>query len=491
MATARLGVVAVSSLALLAAQVAAQSGPLFGSATTFPAGPGPAAVALGRLNGDAHLDAVVSDTGTGTIRVLLGLGGGALGAPTSFAAGTDPGAIALGDLSGDGVLDVAAANRGSNKVAILLGLGDGTFGAPATYAVGLFPVSIAIGTLGGDDLPDVVTANSGSFPFPNSSVSVLSGVGGGVLGPASSFNVPWPSDVELADANGDGLLDLFAGAMVEGVMVSLGDPGGSFGGGTAFYPNLFAPIDVEVADVGGDGLLDVVAIDGGVSVLGVLTGIAGGAFVDSFAYTAVGSAALAAGDLNADGRSDVVVSQEFYDNLSVRFGQPGSVLSSSKTYPSGALPRSLALGDMNGDGLLDAVVVAGGGVSVLLNLGPTDPWTDLGFSLPAIGSPLLAGSGMMRPGSAGALTLSGSAPNAPALLLLALTITPTPFKGGVILAVPAAFEWLTATNAAGGFDLPWSSWPAGASGLELCFQWVVADPVSGISYSNALKGAVP
>jgi hypothetical protein len=85
-------------------------------------------VATTDFNADGKLDAVVTDSDTGTVSVMLGNGDGTLVFAGAFAtAGSSPAAVTVGDFNGDGRPDVAVANAGTNTTAVLLN--DGNWGA--------------------------------------------------------------------------------------------------------------------------------------------------------------------------------------------------------------------------------------------------------------------------------------------------------------------------------------------------------------------------
>ena len=124
----------------------------------------------------------------------------------------------------------------------------------------------------------------------------------------------------------------------------------------------------------------------------------------------------------------------------------------------------------------------------------SSPWTDLGFALPGVdGPPLLAGTGELVPGTPGSLALTHAAPSAFAPLLLSLVSNPTPFKGGVLVPLPALLTLPLATSSAGALTLAWPSWPGGLAGLSLYFQHAIVDAaaVYGLALSNALRAEVP
>jgi len=137
-----------------------------------------------------------------------------------------------------------------------------------------------------------------------------------------------------------------------------------------------------------------------------------------------------------------------------------------------------------------------GADSVCLNKGPNGglPWTNLGYGLAGVdGVPSLEGGGTLQPGSAGALALGDAAPNALSLLLISMTIEPTPFKCGTLIPDPNGMKLVVVTGVAGDLVVNWTGFPANLSGLIFDVQGVVVDPSAacGVSLSNALKVTVP
>jgi len=94
--------------------------------TTIPVGQGtlaPYAITAADFNGDGNLDLAVVDTpqsGTGAVSILLGNGDGTFQAQKMYAVGNVPKSIAVGDFNGDGKLDLAVTNSGDGTVSILL-----------------------------------------------------------------------------------------------------------------------------------------------------------------------------------------------------------------------------------------------------------------------------------------------------------------------------------------------------------------------------------
>jgi len=122
------------------------------------------------------------------------------------------------------------------------------------------------------------------------------------------------------------------------------------------------------------------------------------------------------------------------------------------------------------------------------------PWKDLGSALGGVaGAPSLIGSGVLLPGSPTALNLGRAAALAPAVLFVTAASSPVPFKGGVMLAVPALVALPLGTSAAGEIPLPFA-WPAGIpGGTQLVFQYAIHDAaaVQGVSLTNAERATAP
>jgi hypothetical protein len=76
---------------------------------------------------------------------------------------------------------------------------------------------------------------------------------------------------------------------------------------------------------------------------------------------------LAVGDFNGDGILDLAVANSGDNTVSIRLGNGDGSFQPARTFPAGSFPRSVAVGDFNGDGILDLAVadVSSGTVSVL------------------------------------------------------------------------------------------------------------------------------
>ncbi|WP_420382179.1 Ig-like domain-containing protein [Novosphingobium sp.] len=188
---------------------------------------------VGDFNGDGKLDVVTAGIGNGDVAVLPGNGDGTFAQPIYSATGNPAYALAVGDIDGDGKLDVVTANNYTNTVSVLLGRGDGTFTVAPTLTCGNGPISVALADLNGDGHLDIVTANSG-----DSTLSVFLGKGDGTFAAPVSIATAAggdPQNVVLGDINGDGIPDIMVADESPGAIdVLLGNGDGTFRAGTPF-----------------------------------------------------------------------------------------------------------------------------------------------------------------------------------------------------------------------------------------------------------------
>ena len=159
--TARL-VSALAGLALLAtaAPAPAQTATFAAVVNTATGGSGssPTSVAVADVNGDGKPDALLANVNTSTLAVLLGNGAGGFtlqaASPSTGGNATSPTSVAVADVNGDGKPDALLANSGSSTLAVLLGNGAGGFtlqaASPSTGGSGSSPHSVAVADVNGD-----------------------------------------------------------------------------------------------------------------------------------------------------------------------------------------------------------------------------------------------------------------------------------------------------------------------------------------------------
>jgi hypothetical protein len=146
-------------------------------------------------------------------------------------------------------------------------------------------LSIAAGDVNGDGWPDLVLT-SGEVEFATIWVLLNNQHGGfaqsTIMTCLRGITIPCsPSQVLLADLNGDGNLDLIVGEAGDGgVTVYLGNGQGGFTPQQALSDALEAPGPIMVADVNGDGIPDIVLSEDG--TLAIFLGKGNGDFYAPF-----------------------------------------------------------------------------------------------------------------------------------------------------------------------------------------------------------------
>lgn len=280
----------------------------FGGAAEFETARGLTTIMLADLNGDGLPDLVaLGDTST-SVSTMLGIPGGAFGPHRDFPAGGVAAALDAGDFDGDGHLDVATVSNVS--WGLLRGDGAGSLGLSRTSWPG--GQGVVATDFNNDGHLDLMVLQAGW----NGSTFLLPGDGTGGFGWTSSlfhgFSAP---AMAIGDLDRNGWKDVVTvtdSASSHGyalLRVALMGPGGGFSsiGGSADSIGS-EPTDVLLADLDGDGNLDAAVACRSVNAVSVLRGHPNGTLSDRVDYgVADGPVSLAAADLDGDGAPELLV----------------------------------------------------------------------------------------------------------------------------------------------------------------------------------------
>ena len=435
---------------------------------------------LGDLDQDGDLDAVFT-TGAGTggeIQTLVNDGSGVFTqgpAKSGFGGQT---AADLHDMDGDGLPDYVLAL--GNLVIVLVGDGEGLFDSSMSFQPTFPPNRVEAADVTGDGIPDVVFTSPivPFFQLP-ATLQVWAGTGTGFTQIHSQQLAGSPTDLDLADVNGDGRLD----AVVERLGVVTWHAGlasGAFGGATAIGGTVAAS-RAAVEDLDGDGDADLV-LGSTTPQVQTLVNDGTGAFSPGVTLPAgVGGASPAIADIDSDGLQDLVLDDTGSGGgqLVIWRGVGGGAFEEDVHVTAGGQQGGgqVLVAELDGDARPD-VYVMNGSSAIFLNrtYGAGSPFLDLGFALTgSFGYPVQIASGALTAGTPFSFRLLNGVPGAPATLVLGISAAYIPHKGGVMVPSPDFLYPGFVMNGAGAFTLA-GTWPNGIpSGATGYLQWWFKD----------------
>ncbi len=369
----------------------------------------PTYIAAGDLNSDGHPDIVAVD-GSSYVNLYFGNGKGGFYGPTFVYLPGGTG-VTIGDVNGDGVPDLV-----NGSVEIAFGKGHGTFDLPVyypVYAIADSRTGPALAALTSNGRTDIVTGgeavsvllNTGEGHYQDGLLTPVPG--GAVCGVAADYNGDGKPDLAVCtsqgitvflgtgkanapytigpsilltstysvltgDLNGDGTADLLVSVQGPGgaggtVMAYLGNGDGTFTlkSSTIISGTTFWSVALALGDFNGDGKLDF-AVAGNLLALGN----GDGTFQPPSPFVPNPQSYftnIAAGDLNGDGYSDIVLTNLFdnYFYVLINNQHGGFTQSVIDNYS----PGQVVFADLNGDGKLDAAIGENGFGGVYIYLG--------------------------------------------------------------------------------------------------------------------------
>ncbi|TVR48225.1 MAG: hypothetical protein EA425_14760, partial [Puniceicoccaceae bacterium] len=200
----------------------------------------------------------------------------------------DPRAVALTDLNDDGIPDLILANRSADAVSVHFGQGDGTFGEPVLLNGVTNPETVAVGDLTSDGRPEIVT-----LPSSGSDMVIYATDGEG--GFADAITVPLGSsttnrEVRVFDVDGDGFADVL---IARGNNVQVAYHNGDFTfRRNALYGMGSTVRSVDLGDLDEDGRPDLVSVNSGNNRLSVRLGLGERALAEDPSHPGVFTAAM-------------------------------------------------------------------------------------------------------------------------------------------------------------------------------------------------------
>jgi len=342
------------------------------------------------LDGDGKPDVIVVNQNANTISVYKNTSIGqsvSFASTLDYATGNKPAGIATADFNGDGKPDLVAGNYNSGNVSVYLNTSSGGTVSLATkvdFATGAAPYGITVNDMDMDGKPDIIVANANS-----NTVSVLRNTGSISTVAFTKLDLnagSYPMYVRVADLDEDGKPDIVTINQVSGAVSIYRNI--SFAGTLSFASridlNLNLNAGMSIGDIDGDGKIDILLSKRDASGYEVLrntstTGNISFAAGNSLLLDPAGVTGFTLHDFNGDNKVDIAVGSDGYNVISVipNNSTPGSFQYGTKTLLSpGNSPQEMTSGDLDGDGRPDLLVVnaVSNTMSVFRNItGPAVP----------------------------------------------------------------------------------------------------------------------
>ena len=308
------------------------------------------------------------------------------GQKVDFASAANPDGIAAGDLNSDGKPDLLVANPSNNTVSLFINsattLAVPAFGAHTEISTGTNPHDVAVDDFDNDGNLDIAVSNTGA-----ASVSVFRNLGNGTF--ASKVDVMAGSGAQalaVGDVDGDGRADIVVANKTAGsISVLLNTTTGStisFATTSDFTVGT-SPAGITIGDLNNDGRGEIVVTNSGSNTMSIFANksipgtLALAPKIDHITGTTPWGVAITF--TNNKQQADVIVANK--GSASITVFKASTIQGGLFTYfhtktnfTTVASPESVSIADLDGDGLPDVVASSAVSISVLRNSSP-DPFT--------------------------------------------------------------------------------------------------------------------
>ena len=302
---------------------------------------------------------------------------------TNFTTGAGPYHVLIKDIDGDGKADIVTTNVTANTVSVFRNTGSSgaitssSFAAKVDFATGSSPYTVAAEDMDGDGKPDLIVANEVS-----NSVSVLRSraVSGTINSGSFAAKVDFttgtnPISMAVYDVDMDGKPEIITANYFSNTISVLRNTAtvdtitsSSFATKVDFA-TASHPYSLAVGDIDGDAQKEIVVANQGANSVSIFRNTASYGLINSGSFatkvdftTGTQPVSVALGDIDGDGMLDVAVANTISRTMSVfrNTASYGAItsgsLASKVDFIGGVLPFNIAMSDIDGDGKLDVVM---------------------------------------------------------------------------------------------------------------------------------------
>lgn len=338
-------------------------------------GAGIQSVSYGQFDADGQPDFVATPLTSSTSLMVLLKVNQLSGMFQSYPVGNQPTPAVVADIDGDGDADIISSDGASGQVVVLRNDGKGIFSTTDRYTSGAGAGPVAVADVSGDGFPDVAVANETA-----KTISLFLNSGKGTLLAPTTFAVTRsnnPYRIALVDLNGDGkpelvledrnlsslriaFYDIAKNSYPADDNLWLGVPVGGAGG------------PLSVGDLDGDGRPDLVVPIDSTSMIRTFLSTDGQATTPRQVVTCTGPKAVTVTDVDCDGKNDLAVvcvsAMKVKMQMLIQQSDRSFVEGYKFDLRSAIVDASdITIGDASGDGRPDVAMSSSYGISYLTN----------------------------------------------------------------------------------------------------------------------------